>query len=394
MTLLFLGLIYAFSMFVQPMSTTFGLKASDIGFTFNIMMIMFGLGAILGSQLDKHIGVQKSLIITGLLFFCSFVCTALFGHVSVYVLYVFYGGLGGTATGIGYNCIVATTNVWFPDKVGFSSGVLLLGFGFGSLILGTLAVNLIPVLGLVTVFEGIGVLTCIVVIGLSFVLRKPPADISQILGLTTESHATGEDPADKDHPLKTTLLYVFWIWNTIIIATGLATIGSCASDAQMVGMSLATATLLVGIVSTCNGFARIITGFIYDKTNIKLTMIIHSVITVLACVFIITAFKTSIPALYVIGALCCGFSYGGTPVVASAFARQRFGAKNYPLNLSIVNLDLVLASLLSVAVQLLAGGPDQRVSIFVIMLILVGLAFINVYPFTKIWNRDIKRLNA
>ena len=45
-TLLFLGLIYAFSMFAAPMCQAFGLDPADIRLTFNIMMIAFCFGCL------------------------------------------------------------------------------------------------------------------------------------------------------------------------------------------------------------------------------------------------------------------------------------------------------------------------------------------------------------
>ena len=74
----------------------------------------------------------------------------------VYLATACVGGLGG---GIGYNTVIATTNVWFPDKVGFSSGVLMMGFGLSSLILGTLAVQISTSMGLGTVLIALGVVT-------------------------------------------------------------------------------------------------------------------------------------------------------------------------------------------------------------------------------------------
>ena len=88
-------------------------------------------------------------------------------------------------------------------------------------------------------------------------------------------------------------------------------------------MGAGFATLLVGLVSTCNGLARVVIGIVYDKTDVKVTMLVDGLIAVFACACIIGAFATGIPALYIVGALLCGFCYGGVPVVASAFARQR-----------------------------------------------------------------------
>ena len=55
------------------------------------------------------------------------------------VLYVGYGVLCGAGCGIAYNTVIATVNAWFPDRVGFSSGALMMGFGIGGLVLGTAA---------------------------------------------------------------------------------------------------------------------------------------------------------------------------------------------------------------------------------------------------------------
>lgn len=391
-SLLFLGLIYAFSMFAAPMCQSFGLEKSAVGLTFNIMMITFCIGAVVGSQIEGKIGVRNTLIIAAIMFLAGFAGTGLFADGNIGIVYGCYGVLGGLGVGIGYNSVIATTNVWFPDKVGFSSGVLMMGFGLGSLILGTLSVNLAPTLGLSTVFIGIGVITAIVVIALAMVLKRPPADIVAIMA-PEKAVGSGYDPGDEDTALKTSTFYVYWIWAIIVIAIGLATIGNCASDAQLVGLDAAFATLLVGLVSTCNGLARVVIGMIYDKTNVKVTMLVDGLIAVVACVSIVAALMTSTPILYIIGAFCCGFCYGGVPVVASAFARQRFGAKNYPLNLSLANFAIVFGSILNIVVQSAVGGADNRLGVFIVMAALSVLAVIDVLPFTKKWNSDMKMLD-
>ena len=234
LTLLFLGLIYAFSMFAGPICTTFGLEKAAVRLTFNIMMITFCVGAVIGSQIEAKIGVRNTLFVAAALFFCGFAGTGLFGNGSITVVYLCYGTLGGLGVGMGYNTIVSTTNLWFPDKVGFSSGVLMMGFGLGSLILGTLSVNLAPTLGLGTVFAAIGVITALVVVVLACTLRRPPANIVALMA-PEKATASGYDPGEQDTPLKSSTFYVYWVWAIIVIAIGLATIGNCASDAQAVG---------------------------------------------------------------------------------------------------------------------------------------------------------------
>lgn len=391
-TLLLLGLIYAFSMFAAPMCETFGLEKTDVALTFNIMMIAFCIGCVAGSYVEKAVGTRGALICAGVLFFIGFAGTGLFATGQLFVVYVLYGVCGGAGVGMGYNSIVATTNIWFPDKVGFSSGTLMMGFGVSALILGNLSLQFIPTMGLTTVFIALGVVTLIVTILCAFILQRPPANIVEIM-TGRKTGAAGADPADNDKPLKTSTFYIYWVWAIIVIAIGLATIGNAASDAQLVGLDAGFATMLVGFVSTANGLARIIMGMVYDKTNVKVTMTIDAIIAVVAAGSIFLAFQTGIGALYIVGALCCGFCYGAVPVVASAFARQRFGQKNYPLNLSITNFAIVFGSLLNIAIGT-AVGVTNRPEIFMVLLVFAVIALADSFPFAKKWNKDIAELEA
>lgn len=390
-TLLFLGLIYAFSMFAAPMCAAFGLEKSAVGLTFNIMMITFCLGAVLGSQIEKAIGVKGAIIVAAIMFAVGFIGTGLFAYGNIIALYLFYGVICGLGVGIGYNCVIATTNVWFPDKVGLSSGILMMGFGLGSLILGTLSVNLANSFGLGNVLIAVGIVSAIVIGLEGVVIKRPPSNIITAMA-PEKAMGSSYDPADEDSALKTPLFYIYWIWAIIVIAIGLATIGNCASDAQSVGWDAGFATLLVGLVSVLNGVGRVLIGIIYDKTNVKVTMVIDGVVAFIAAACIITAFTMGIPALYVVGAFCCGFCYGGVPVVASAFGRQRFGAKNYPLNLSLCNFAIVFGSLLNVALQAIVG-TDARVMTFTILAVMAIIAVLDAaIPFSKMFNRDQKLL--
>ena len=390
LTLLFLGLIYAFSMFAGPMCEEFGLDSSQIGLTFNIAMIVTSLGTVVGSQFDMRLGLKVALISTGVFSCIGFAATALLAYGNMMIVYVFYGALAGLAAGMGNNIVVASTNVWFPEKTGFSSGVLMMGFSFGTLVLGTLSVNLISIVGLPTVFIGIGVCTlaCCIVLGLT--IKRPPANIVSLLAPEKAAGATSE-PGEKDQALKTPIFYVYWVWAIIVYAIGMATIGAAKQDATSVGVEIAFATLLVGLVSACNGFARIVFGLIYDKTGIKVTMFVDTMVALAATLCIVGAFATQTPILYIVGALLCGFCYGGVPVMASTFTRQRYGAKMYPLNLSLANLAIMFGSILNIIIQTATSG-GTRLDVFAVLAVLAIVAAIDVLPFSKLWNKDMEML--
>ena len=53
------------------------------------------------------------------------------------LLYLFYGIIGGIGLGIGYITPVSTLVKYFPNRLGFATGLAIMGFGFASLICGT-----------------------------------------------------------------------------------------------------------------------------------------------------------------------------------------------------------------------------------------------------------------
>ena len=64
------------------------------------------------------------------------------------------------------------------------------------------------------------------------------------------------------------------------------------------------------------------------------------------------------------------------------------------MNLSLANLAITFGSLVNIVVQFAVGGADNRLAVFMVMGTLAVLATINVLPFSKKWNSDMKMLEA
>lgn len=396
--LLFLGLIYAFSMFSAPMAEAFGLDRAALGTTFNIMMICFCLGGIVGAYIERALSLRADLIISGLLFMLGFAGTGLFGFGNLVAVYLLYGVAGGLGVGCAYSAIIGTTNVWFPDKTGFSSGILMMGFGVSALVLGNIALSLVPALGMPGVLVVLGIVGGFVTIAGSFIIAKAPSNVAQIMsgngsgGEGLASSKPAHDPADDDKPLSKPIFYLYWVWVIILNCVGLAVVGNCASDAQLAGLSAAFATLLVGLVSVANGCARILFGMVADKVGIKRTMQILALVAIVATACVCAALVTHAGVLYVIGALLCGMAYGGTPVISSAYTRARFGAANLSLNFALVNFSLVVASLLNILLTATVAASGNRGLVFAVMLGLAVVAALDLIPFGRVWDADMADL--
>jgi len=180
LAMLFSGVLYAWSIFsAQFIKEGFGFGESTLSLNFTLTMCFFCLGAFFGSLICKKIGVKITLIISGLLCGAGFVSTGLLSaDSSPWLLYITYALLAGTGIGISYNVVVSTVCSWFPDRKGFCSGCLMMGFGISTLIMGKAASALFesPTFGMSKTYMLIGGILAAVLVVAGIILRKPTAD--------------------------------------------------------------------------------------------------------------------------------------------------------------------------------------------------------------------------
>lgn len=125
--LLVLGLIYAWSVFRGPMVADLG---DGVKSTFTITMIMFCIGGLVGGIMNSKTSPRVTMLLC-----MVFVVAGVFGTsvvTSAFGVFLTYGVCYGFGVGLGYNTAIATVMKWFPDKQGLASGMMLMGFGFGS----------------------------------------------------------------------------------------------------------------------------------------------------------------------------------------------------------------------------------------------------------------------
>ena len=113
---LFLGLIYAWSIFVAPLEGEFGWSRAQTSLVFTICMSAFCLGGIAAAQMRKHIKPSWIIIASGIVagggfYLASFTQT-------LWQLYAFYGVFCGFAVGSAYNCLLSVIPLHFPKQIG------------------------------------------------------------------------------------------------------------------------------------------------------------------------------------------------------------------------------------------------------------------------------------
>ena len=421
LSLLFLGLIYSWSNFSSAIGQEFGWDRESMRLVVTLSIITFCFGGFFGAKLNERLSFRATLLVAAVLLAGGFAGTAAAVDAGgLPVLYVGYGVLCGAGCGIAYNTVIATVNAWFPDRVGFSSGALMMGFGIGGLVLGTAAAACIEVAGWRAVFVGLAVLIALVLVATTLVVRPRPQDrgaaaadgvrggetvpVRLASGLVPAPDAGAPAPSrrasaaaaprsEAPSMARSPLFWVYCLWATCAICAGLMIIGDAKSSALAVGLEAGFATLLVGLVSTTNGAARIVIGMLYDRKGLVAVMAAASLAALAGATALAGSFAPGmrVPGLFVAGALLVDFSYGCVPVIASAFARSLFGEQKYAGNLALANFNMASAAVLSSLAAGFArgaGGTENGdFAVYAAVVAIVVLALLGFAAFVRLLHR-------
>jgi OFA family oxalate/formate antiporter-like MFS transporter len=346
-SLLFVGIIYAWSILKNPLAEAFGWSAAQMALNFTITMCSFCLGGIFSGLIIRKIGPRPVLLTAAAATCLSFIASSLIDG-SILHLYLSYGVLGGIGIGLAYNALISTTNAWFPDRKGLSSGIQMMAFGGSTLILGNIAgFFVIPNFGWQTTYIMIGIMLGIVLLLASF-LQKFPAPGTAFPAPKAVKAKQGEVLEEKDFApqqmLKRPSFWLFFLFLVTLTAIGAAAIGLSRNIAVSTGATAGFATALVSVLAICNGLGRLLAGYLFDTVGRKKAMLTGSVITIAAPLTVLLALIMESPLICALGLGLCGISYGFSPSTSAAFTMEFYGRKNFATNFSIANTILIPAS--------------------------------------------------
>lgn len=377
-SMLFAGIIYAWSILKAPLAAELNFDNSALALNFTLTMCFFCLGGLLGSFLMKKIGLRASVIFSGIMAGLGFVLTGLCTYDSSLLLYLTYALMAGGGIGIVYNVIISSVNAWFPDKKGFCSGALMMGFGASTLILGNLGSTLFEIenIGWRMTYVILGVALGVALVLTGLILKRPTDDDN--IPEAKVNAAKGEEFERRDFtPAEMLRRFSFWRAFALLVcltAVGSSVISFARDLALSVGAEAGLATTLVGVLSVCNGLGRIITGKTFDLLGRRKTMIAANILTIFAAgVTLIAVYLGSLP-LCIIGLCLTGISYGSSPTVSSAFSSAFYGQRHFATNFSIMNFNLMVASFVATACSALLSSSGGYTAPFILLLALSTVA--------------------
>ena len=333
--LLLAGLVYAWSVLSSPIAAEFpDWSRGSLSFTFTLCMSFFCLGGLVGGILSKRVPIAVNLLAAAVIFFVGFRITS--GITSLSGLYIGFGVLSGFASGLAYNAVMGSVMGWFPDVQGLISGILLMGFGISSFLVGKIYTALLPSMGWRAEFRVFAWILLVAIALSALLIRKPEAK--------QKAAATGGYSSAE--MLKEKSFWIYALWTVLLSSTGLAFIAQASGILHEASpnVTASTAATVIGLISIFNGIGRVIFGGLFDKIGYRRNMLFDCVLYIAALALAILGLKSGSFVTVVLAFIAFGLAYGGVTPLNSAVISSFFGTENYAVNFSIINLTLIISS--------------------------------------------------
>src|SRR3954454_1332449 len=258
-----LGAVYAWSVFNKPLQSEFGWSKSEVVLPFEVAIGTIFIGTFVGGRIQDRRG-PRPVALAGVVLYSVGIMLASLTNTKdqLWLLVLTYGVMGGIGLGLAYITPIAMLAKWFPDKRGLITGIAVGGFGFGAVITGPVAKNLLAgTSDKTSVFLPLGIAYLVAGLLGASMFRNPPAGYV-VPGYDPAASTSKAKPGWRAYTLQEALRTPQWYMLTGILTLntlcGIAFISQASDSAQqLTGITAGTAATFVGLMGLFNGAGRI-----------------------------------------------------------------------------------------------------------------------------------------
>jgi OFA family oxalate/formate antiporter-like MFS transporter len=337
---LFLGILYVWSVFVKPVSAFYIWSDDNVKLTSSFMLCFFVIGILAGGKAQTKIGVKLTTLIGGLMVAVGMLATALIpagGKAPVFLIYIFYGIIGGFGVGAGYNANISTAQKWFPKNRGFATGISVCAFGVSTVIFAPLVTLLIEKFDVKYTFLILAAGFAAAVL-LLFNFIKTPEQVPNAAApvLKGKQYTTLE----MIKTLRFYLIALSLMFGTSVFFIILPSLKDLAVDRGLASF----ATGIVMFTGIANALGRLGAPLMSDKIGREMADVIILAVTALGAVGLCFPQVNGILLIVIIALVA--FCYGGYSGLYPVLTSQNFGIKNIGSNYGAVMVGFMLSALL------------------------------------------------
>jgi MFS transporter, OFA family, oxalate/formate antiporter len=344
---------YAFTLFSPGMKQTFaGVPYAKIAAVFSAFILFETWPMPVAGYFVDKFGIRKLMTVGAIFIALGWVLGGTVAK-SPFDLYIYYGVIAGTGSGIIYISSVANAVKWFPDRRGLAVGLTAAGFGGGA------ALTVIPIastihnLGWAKAMAVWGLAQGVIALIAAMILRHPPSGwipagwdqrAQQVRKVVVQSKVnfTWTQTLGRPEFYFLYAMFFFACAGGLIATANLSQIAKSlhVSDAKILG--LAIIPLAVTLTSLCNAGSRILWGSVSDRLGRENTMFLTFGIEAIL-VYLVTKIGGNPIAFVVLFSLVFLF-WGEVFSLFSASTGDVFGPKYASANYGMVYTSKGLAS--------------------------------------------------
>lgn len=340
------GAFSSFGVFFKSLQSEFNLTRATTSVIASLSAMLSGMVGVAGGwALDKY-GPKNIVLLMGIFLGLSLLLTSQTS--AAWQLFITYSVLLAIGAGPVYVVTMSTVMRWFDKKRGLAVGIASSGIGLGQVIMSPFAAFLISNYNWRIAYIVIGALAWLIVVPLSRLLKKDPAEIGALpdgakAGAVVQTvpdpgiEENRRGPVDLSLPqvLRTRSFWLFastWLTFSFCMLLVLTQIVVHTTD---IGFNIMQASAMISFFGGAAIGGRVVGGILADRVGKKKTAIILCLLQIGAMVWLISA--RELWALY-LSATIFGFGNGGSISAITILISETLGVRQIGTVLGILEI--------------------------------------------------------
>ncbi|MFI3172770.1 MAG: MFS transporter [Eubacteriales bacterium] len=382
LAIFFTGFPHVWSIYQPYVMDVAGWTEGQSSMCFYLVMCTFVLGNIIGGRIQDRYSPRIAIVVGGGIFSMGVLISSFVIGPSIVPMYISYGVMQGIGQGMIYTTIISTAQKWFPNKLGFASGVVVTANGLCGLFLAPLSRYLLekggPQLALCVI--GVAITLSWIFISIFFSL---PNEITNENPSVDNEDVTAHSGYTSHEMIKTKKYY--YLVATMLFGLMAYLLMSPYSQLYQtsVGVPSTIAVSAVMAGSVVNAMTRLTLPTLADKVG--RVICVQWTLIVCAITMYVLAFAQSwgvtITIIIIYG--CYGGIMGSFPSLTSSIFGMKYSGENY----GYVMFGLVLATL---GAPIIRGFVDRIGGTMNIVFLIGGCCSIIALIFVLLLKKEMK----
>ena len=374
---LLVGVMYAWSIFVLPLHEKYGWSMSQLAMAYTLASAtMMVTNMFIVPTLRKRLELKTILFVGAILYGAGIAISGLVSN--LFLFYLAFSIMGGAGSTLLYPVLMGYSQMLYPEKPGFASGIMAFGYGLCAVIWATVASKILTFTG--DVSQTMVILGAVYLVGIlvaSLFVEDVPQGFQEHMNVKKEDKESRvflyEKP--RSEMIKDPLFPTLYICLVVGSVCGNMIIAQSSPIMQKTfDMTPETAATLVSIFALGNTLGRPVWGKVSDRIGrLPSFALLYAMMTVSMAILYMCRIEIVFIGAIMTALLC----YGGLAALLAPITSDFWGAKyiteNYGITFSIFGVSTIIGAPMIAMVLEKTGSYSPAFAVGLVLSI-IGLA--------------------